>query len=187
MYCITNIKLNHIGKNPSIRSHMTPNPISINLSKEFAMARFTQPRFASQVAVESHGAKSSVHTAQSKDAEGSRTLAGMLLAAVMAALLVVADQVIDTWADGHLLAGWVALWTVAFAALALLAPPLRQGTSAMAALYARWARAAALRRQEEAMWDYAQRDPRVMAELQMAWMREHDSALPFDPLRAASR
>jgi len=105
----------------------------------------------------------------------------------MAALLVVADQVIDTWADGHLLAGWVALWTVAFAALALLAPPLRQGTSAMAALYARWARAAALRRQEEAMWDYAQRDPRVMAELQMAWMREHDSALPFDPLRAASR
>jgi hypothetical protein len=37
------------------------------------------------------------------------------------------------------------------------------------------------------MWDYAQRDPRVMAELQMAWMREHDSALPFDPLRAASR
>jgi len=45
----------------------------------------------------------------------------------------------------------------------------------------------ALRRQEEAMWDCAQRDPRVMADLQMAWMREQDSALPFDPLRAASR
>ena len=60
---------------------------------------------------------------------GSRTLAGMLLAAVLSALLVVAGQVIDTWTDGHLLAGWVALWTVAFAALALLAPPLRKMSS----------------------------------------------------------
>jgi hypothetical protein len=165
---------------------MTPNPIFINLSKEFAMARFTQPLFASQAGAESHGAPSAVYSGQSKDTEGSRTLAGMLLAAVMAALLVVADQVIDTWADGHLLAGWVALWTVAFAALALLAPPLRQITSAMAALYARWARAAAVRRQEEAMWDYAQRDPRLMAELQAAWMRERDTALPFDALHTAS-
>jgi hypothetical protein len=68
----------------------------------------------------------------------------------------------------------------------LLAPPLRQITNAMAALYARWARAAAVRRQEEAMWDYAQRDPRLMAELQAAWMRERDTALPFDALHTAS-
>ena len=120
-----------------------------------------------------------------KDIDGSRTLAGMLLAAVMAALLVVADQVIDTWADGHLLAGWVALWTVAFAALALLAPPLRQVSTAMAAAYSKWARASALRRQEEAMWEYAQRDPRVMAELQSAWMRENDDSLPFNAVPSA--
>ena len=120
-----------------------------------------------------------------KEAEGSRTLAGMLLAAVMAALLVAADQVIDTWADGHLLAGWVALWTVAFAALALLAPPLRQVSTAMASMFSTWARAAKLRRQEEAMWEYARRDPRVMAELQSAWTREHDEALPFDAVPTA--
>jgi hypothetical protein len=120
-----------------------------------------------------------------KESEGSRTLAGMLLAAVMAALLVAADQVIDTWADGHLLAGWVALWTVAFAALALLAPPLRQISTAMASLFSTWARAAKLRRQEEAMWEYARRDPRVMAELQSAWTREHDEALPFDAVPTA--
>lgn len=132
------------------------------------MARIAQPLFAT-----SHAAVD-VPTEFSKDTEGSRTLAGMLLAAVMAALLVVAEQVIDTWADGHLLAGWVALWTVAFAALALLAPPLRQLTSLAAAMYSRWARASALRRQDAMMWEHAQSDPRIMSELQAALARTRD-------------
>lgn len=108
--------------------------------------------------------------------EGSRTLAGMLLAAVLAALLVVADQVIDTWVDGHLLAGWVALWTVAFAALALLAPPLRKISSVASAVIMRWVRNAQERAMEEKMWEYAHRDPRIMAELQHALMRSRDEA-----------
>ncbi|MDZ7938797.1 MAG: hypothetical protein U5M53_11170 [Rhodoferax sp.] len=97
--------------------------------------------------------------------EKSRPLAGMLLAAGMAALLVTADQVIDSWADGHLLAGWVALWTVAFAALALLAPPLRKMSSAASAVIMGWVRASQERRMEDKMWEYAHRDPRIMAEL----------------------
>eukprot|EP01030_Chromulinospumella_sphaerica_P032877 gene32877-33678_t len=72
--------------------------------------------------------------ARRETVEASRTLSGMLLAAVLSALLVVADQVIDTWVDGHMLAAWVALWTVAFAALALLAPPLRKVSSGLASL-----------------------------------------------------
>ena len=108
--------------------------------------------------------------------EGSRTLAGMLLAAVLSALLVVADQVIDTWVDGHLLAGWVALWTVAFAALALLAPPLRKMSSVASAVIMGWVRAAQERRMEEKMWEYAHRDPRIMAELQHAVMRSRNEA-----------
>ena len=52
--------------------------------------------------------------------DGARGAASLLLAAVVAALLVVANQVIDTWGDGHLLAAWMVLWLVAFAALALL-------------------------------------------------------------------
>jgi len=139
------------------------------------MARIAQPLFSRTFPASAPTAL----TGLSKDTEGSRTLAGMLLAAAMAALLVVADQVIDTWVDGHLLAGWVALWTVAFAALALLAPPLRKVSAAAAAWYTQWARAATLRRQEETMWEYARHDPRVMAELQAAWMREHDEALPY--------
>jgi len=51
----------------------------------------------------------------------TRTLAAMLLAAIVAAFVVVADQMMATWADGHLLAAWVALWAVAFAAVGLFA------------------------------------------------------------------
>jgi len=147
----------------------TSQPRSINLPKEFAMARFVQPQFATSAS--QHIGSADIQRGAQRGFDGSKTLAGMLLAAVMAALLVVADQLIETWADGHLLVGWVALWTVAFAALALLAPPMRQLASAMATVIARWARAAKQRRMEETMWEYAQRDPRIMAELQSAITR----------------
>ena len=103
--------------------------------------------------------------------DGSKTLAGMLLAAVFAALLVVADQLIETWADGHLLVGWVAVWTVVFAVLALLVPPLRQLSLLTANLMEQWSDAARQRRLEAQMWESACSDPRVMADLQHARMR----------------
>lgn len=95
----------------------------------------------------------------------------MLLAAVVAALLVVADQLIETWADGHLLVVWVALWTIAFAALALLAPPLRLLADSAAVTLARWSKARAQRRSDEVIWLTAQQDYRVMQDLQMAGLR----------------
>ncbi len=108
--------------------------------------------------------------------EASRTLSGMLLAAVLSALLVVADQVIDTWVDGHMLAAWVALWTVAFAALALLAPPLRKVSSGLATFMAVAVQSYKVRRMEEKMWEYAHHDPRIMAELQHAWLRSQSQS-----------
>lgn len=57
--------------------------------------------------------------------DGARGAASLLLAAVVSALMVVANQVIDTWSEGHLLAAWMVLWVVAFAALALLTLPAR--------------------------------------------------------------
>jgi hypothetical protein len=104
--------------------------------------------------------------------DGSRTLAGMLLAAVLAALLVVADQVIDTWSDGHLLAGWVALWTVAFAALAVLAPPLRQMAAYLAGGFFRNIAAVRAAQVEARMWEMASHDPRVMDEIRAAMARQ---------------
>lgn len=113
-------------------------------------------------------------TTPARKTAGSRTLAGMLLAAVLSALLVVASQVIDTWTDGHLLAAWVALWTVAFAALALLAPPLRKMSSVASRLIMASVQASKERRAEAQMWEYANRDPRIMAELQHAVMRSRN-------------
>ena len=105
--------------------------------------------------------------------EGSRMLAGMLLSAVLAALLVVADQLIETWADGHLLLVWVGLWTVAFTALALLAPPLRKLTGALARGLARWSRHLKQQREEAAFWAAVESDPRMLDELRIArWHAE---------------
>src|SRR5690554_3661834 len=52
---------------------------------------------------------------------GARGLAALLLAAVVASLVVIADRLISTWADGHLLLAWVVLWAVVFAGMALFA------------------------------------------------------------------
>lgn len=153
----------------------TNNPLRINLPKEFDMTRIASPYFANF--------PSALHTASvattPRGAEtpgGSKTLAGMLLAASLAAVLVVADQLIETWADGHMLVGWVALWSVTFATLAVLAPPLRQLTTGMAAAWARWSQAATERSMDEKMWEYAQHDSRIMAELQHAYMRSQNEA-----------
>ena len=107
-----------------------------------------------------------------KTSEDSRPLAGMLLAAAMAALLVAADQVIDSWVDGHLLAAWVALWTVTFAALALLATPLRKVSNTGASWVIAYLKARRMRRQEEDMWELARHDSRVMAEIRLASLRQ---------------
>ncbi len=146
-----------------------------NLSGKIAMARPVQPNFVPNAAPRStHPAVVNGHTERGFDS--SRTLAGMLLAAVVAALLVVADQLIDTWADGHLLVVWVALWTVAFAALALLAPPARLLADSAAMTLTRWAKMRAERHSDEIIWLAAQQDYRVMQDLQMAGMRREREA-----------
>lgn len=111
-------------------------------------------------------------SAAAKRAEGSKTLAAVLLAASLSALLVAADQIIETWTDGNLLVGWVALWTVTFAGLAFLARPLRRMASALATYYAVWAEARRVQRLEEELWEYANHDQRVMAELEAAYTRQ---------------
>ena len=50
-----------------------------------------------------------------------RMLSALLLAAAVAALAVTVNQLMDTWAEDHLLTAWVALWAVVFAGSLLLA------------------------------------------------------------------
>ena len=95
----------------------------------------------------------------------SYSSATLLLAAMVSALLVVANQVIDTWTEGHLLAAWIVMWTVAFAALALLAVPAGR---AAAGLRTAWSRSNAARKQaaeDQKLWEVALTDARLMADI----------------------
>ena len=109
--------------------------------------------------------------------DAAHSLATMLLAAVVAALVVVADRLIDSWADGHLLMAWVALWAVAFAAMGLLAPVAGRAARNLVASAHDWTRRSANTRAEEAFWQNALNDPRVMAEYQAAKQRSEQTHL----------
>lgn len=103
--------------------------------------------------------------------DATRGLSAMLLAAMVSALIVVADQLIVTWVDGHLMVAWVALWVVAFTAMALFAGSAHKvAVTTMAALDA-WSQRVAKQRADQRMWHIAQSDPRLMAELQAARQR----------------
>jgi len=102
------------------------------------------------------------------DNEHSRGLAGMLLAAAVAALVVVADQLVSIWADGHLFLAWVAMWAVVFASMALFSGAARRLSQRLVRALDSWARHQAEARAEERFMLLAQRDPRMMAEFRRA-------------------
>lgn len=107
-------------------------------------------------------------------AQTSRALAGLLTAALLAALLVVADQLIESWAEGHMLLAWVILWSALFVGLALLARPLRIASVAAVLAMRRWLEARAQARHAQALWDFALQDPRMRQELRAAYARSGD-------------
>ncbi len=111
-----------------------------------------------------------------KKFDATKSLATMLLAALVAALVVVADQLINTWADGHLLAAWVALWSVAFVAIASLAPAAKRAAVSLSAQTKAWSHRIMTAQSEACYWESAQSDPRIMAELQAAILRSEEAA-----------
>ena len=111
---------------------------------------------------------------------GVRSLSVVLLAAAVSALVIFADQYVSVWTDGHLFFGWVVLWAVVFAGLALFANTARQLATRTMAVLDRWSLARAHARAEARLWDIAKSDPRVMAELMVARTREQDAAQSSD-------
>ena len=107
-----------------------------------------------------------------RDALSPRGAASLLLAAIVSALLVVANQVIDTWSEGHLLMAWIALWTVGFAALALAARPARAAVQSVRARMRAWGAARRAMVQDEALWQVALSDARVMADISRAMSQD---------------
>ncbi len=103
--------------------------------------------------------------------DATRSGATLLLAAIVAALLVVANQVVETWSEGHLLAAWIVMWAIAFASIALLATPARDMAASLRTGFRDWKAARRQAAEDRAMWQVAQSDPRVMQDLHCALAR----------------
>lgn len=107
--------------------------------------------------------------------DGTRGLAALMLAAVVSALVVLADQLISSWTDEHLFLGWLALWLVILASTALFAAPARQLARRAVPALQGWAQAMAEARAEQRMWDAARHDPRLIDDLMQARFRDLDA------------
>ncbi len=108
---------------------------------------------------------------------GAKGLAGALVAGGVAAAIVVADQIVSAWADGHLLLAWITMWAIVFALLAIFSDVIRSWPTRMRADIAARLAAHRVSAQDERTWSAACADPRLMAELQLAKMRADQSAL----------
>ncbi len=116
-----------------------------------------------------------------------RGAASLLLAAIVSALLVAANQVMDTWTDGHLMVGWIALWTIGFAALALAAGPVRAAVLQTRGKLRQWSAARRAQAQDEALWQVALTDARVMADISRAMSQDASRDVLGIPAASASR
>ncbi|GAB4208660.1 MAG: hypothetical protein Fur0019_14680 [Tibeticola sp.] len=118
--------------------------------------------------------------AGSASREAARGLAAFLLAAIVSAVFVVADQIIANWADGHLLVAWAGLWALGFVALVLLGGTVRRFAGRLIEALDAWAAERAQRRADARLWAIACTDPRVMADLQAAFARAEDERADAD-------
>ena len=165
-----NITLKHIRVNPNIMQVRALR--GALFCKDSIMASFIQPGFPSHHAggVRFESALASARALRRRF-DSAKGLSAMLLAAMLSALVVVADQLIETWVDGGLMVAWVALWLLGFGALAMFSLPARKWTaSAMGELKA-WSGRVAQRRADERLWALARTDARVMADLDAARAR----------------
>ncbi len=139
--------------------------------KKFTMT--TLP-FASAVNTHLNIAKSQAaeHAPRVVKTNSARTLGTVLLAAVVSALLVVVNQALDAWSENHLLMAWAALWAIGFLAMGLLATPAHRAARSLRASFNEWRIDNKEAAEEAKMWEIAQYDPRIMADIQAALARQ---------------
>ena len=107
---------------------------------------------------------------------GARGLATVLLSAMVAAVIVVAYQVMDSVVEGHLLVGWLAMWAIVFAALAVFAGATRRMAARIKLGLDNWSQTIAEARADQRLWAMARADARVMSDLQAAMSRQELNA-----------
>jgi hypothetical protein len=103
--------------------------------------------------------------------DGSRGLAALLLAAVVSALLVVADKLVSNVNEGGLLAAWLVMWGVAFVALAFFADSARHLAVRATAGWSAYARRREVAQADARFLAYAKYDQRIMNDIQAAVTR----------------
>jgi hypothetical protein len=111
-------------------------------------------------------------------ASSTKALATLMLAAGVAALVVLVDQMIDSWAESHVLAAWLALWAVAAVAIGVLRGVTRAMAQNLMGGLDAWSAHVARRRADERLWAMAQNDSRLMTDLQTAMDRADDDSVP---------
>jgi hypothetical protein len=84
------------------------------------------------------------------------------------------DQMIDDWAETHVLASWLALWAVAVLAIAALRGVSRVLAQNVMTQLDGWSAHVAHRRSDQRLWAMAQTDSRMMRDLQTAMDRTDD-------------
>jgi hypothetical protein len=172
---IKNIKLNDIGKNPMIRSSV----LLIWIAKE----NKTESREHKMNTAKSIlGTMPTISAAQAAPSSSSKTLANLLLAAGVAALVVGADQLINSWAESHVVAAWLALWAVAVLAIVVLRGLTRHLAQNLMTGLDAWSAHVARSRADERLWSMAQSDPRLMSDLQVALDRSSETTSPVRDL-----
>ena len=142
------------------------------------MTRFVHLEYSTKHSGVAH-VESAIEAAQHlrRGFSSTRALAKLLLSAITAAVMVVAYQVMDSLAEGHLLVMWMGLWAAAFVALAVFASATRHLATRMKTGLDSWSRNLAQTRADERLWAMAKVDARVMADLQNAMART-EQALP---------
>lgn len=107
---------------------------------------------------------------------GARGLVALLLAGAFSALIVVADRLVSSWADGQIVVAWIGLWVLLTGAVLLFAEASQGWSEMIHRAIEGWMQARARRLEEERTWGFALADPRFMRELQVARCRAENEA-----------
>ncbi len=176
MKVIKKIKLNNTSENPMIQ----PMVLLFWIAKE----NKTESREHKMNTTTSSvlGTMPTVAAATAAPRSSSKTLANLLLAAGVAALVVGVDQMIDSWAESHVVAAWLALWAVAVLAIVVLRGLTRHLAQNLMTGLDAWSAHVARSRADERLWSMAQSDPRLMSDLQVAMDRASETPGPAQNL-----
>lgn len=107
-------------------------------------------------------------------------LTAALLAAVTALAVVLADRYISVFTENYIMVAWLMMWGVVFVAFVGLRPVARRAALRLQAVANRYAAHLAEQRSQARFLEMAERDPRIMAELNAARARAGDQCETFE-------